>query len=393
MHIRTLSLALLLILGSAPATTHAAFLHSGRTVVISEPSTENVYIAASDVTVAAPLSADLVAAGGTLGIASTVGGDALLAGGSVELRKPVAGDVRAAAGEFLVDSDIGGDLMVAAGRITASSTAKTMHLAGGTIRIAGSGGTVEAYGADIYLSGTIRGDVKVTASDKLFIAESTRIEGTLSYDAPQEVVVPATATITGGVTYMGSSTFLPTNEEAKRFAIAGAGVLLVVRIIAIVIAAGLVVGLFPLLANMVVERSMLHSPRRSVLYALLGFATIVVTPVLILFLLISFVGIALGVLLSALYVFLLLLAYLYAGLIAGAALYRAVFKKEYITWRTAVLGTFALYAVSAVPVFGFLVVCVLTCAALGALIAITYQAAFGRTDTEESVVVEEEAAI
>ena len=201
--------------------------------------------------------------------------------------------------------------------------------------------------------------------------------------------MPATATIAGGVTYTGSSTFLPTNEEAKRFAIAGAGVLLVVRIIAIVIAAGLVVGLFPVLASMVVERSMLHSPRRSVLYALLGFATIVVTPVLVLFLLVSFVGIALGILLSALYVFLLLLAYLYAGLIAGAALYRAIFKREYVTWRTAVLGTFALYAVSAVPVLGFLVVCVLTCAALGALIGITYQAAFGRTDSEESVVIEE----
>lgn len=386
----TLSIALLVVCVFLPATSaHAAVLHSGRTVVVSEPSLENVYLTASDVTIAAPLAQDLVAAGGTLGIASTVGGDALLAGGSIAVRKPVTGDVRAVAGDFLVDSDIGGDLMVAAGRITASSSAKDMHLAGGEIRVAGSGGNVQAYGADIYLSGSIKGDVKVIASDKIFIAEGTHIEGTLSYDAPQEVSVPATATITGGVTYTGSSAFLPTNEEAKRFAIAGAGVLLVVRIIAIVIAAGLVVGLFPFLASMVVERSMLHSPRRSVLYALLGFATIVVTPVLVLFLLISFVGIALGVLLSALYVFLLLLAYLYAGLIAGAALYRAVFKKEHITWRTAVLGTLALYAVSAVPVFGLLIVCVLTCAALGALIAITYQAAFGRTDTEESVVEEE----
>lgn len=369
----------IIILGTLPLSASAATLTSARTVVVSEPVSENLYVAGSDVTLAAPLGGDLVASGATLSVSSSVAGDALLGGGTINVRKAVAGDVRAVGGELFVDGAIGGDLMAVAGTITASTTATDMHLLGATVRVSGSGGNVMVYGADVYLSGLLQGDVTVTASDKVFIAEGTQITGALKYDAPQQVVVPTSAVIAGGVTYTGSSAFLPTNEEAKRFAIAGAGVLLIVRILAIVIAAGVVVGLFPQLASMVVERTLRRTPRKSALFALLGFATVVATPVLIVFLLISFVGFALAILLAALYVLLLMLAYIYAGLIAGAALSRALFKKDRITWRTAVLGTVALYIVSSVPVLGPLVVCVLTSAALGALIAIAYRAGFSRT--------------
>lgn len=387
--IALLSLAVVLLL---PSPVSAATVQSARTIVVSEPVTDNLYLAGSDLTIAAPITGDLVASGGTLSVSAPVSGDALLAGGTVQVRKPVAGDVRAVGGELTFDSTVGGDLMIAGGTVSASTTALDTHIAGGTVRVSGSGGDVMVVGADVYLSGTIRGDVKVTASDKIFIAEGTAITGALKYDAPQQVAVPATATIAGGVTYTGSSSFLPTNEEAKQFAIAGAGVLLVVRIIAIVIAAGVVVGLFPRLAEMVVERTMLHSPRKSVLFTLLGFAALVVTPVLILFLLISFVGFALALLLAALYVLFLVLAYLYAGLIAGAALSRALFKKDRISWRTAVLGTVALYIVSSVPLLGALVVSLLTSLALGALIVIAYRAAFSSAahatvETEEEDVL------
>ncbi len=385
----TLTIAAVAVAVVLPFSVSAATLQSARTIVVSEPVSQNLYLAGSDLTIAAPLAGDLIATGGNLSVSASVAGDALLAGGTVLVRKPVAGDVRVVGGEVTVDSSVGGDLMIAGGTVSASTTALDTHIAGGTVRVSGSGGNVMVIGADVYLSGTICGDALVTASDKIFIAEGTVITGALKYDAPQQVSVPATATIGGGVTYTGSSAFLPTNEEAKQFALAGAGVLLIVRIIAIVIAAGVVVGLFPRLATMVVERTILRTPRKSVLFALLGFATMVVTPVLILFLLISFVGFALALLLAALYVLLLVLAYLYAGLIAGAALARALFKKERISWRTAVLGTVALYIVSSVPVLGFLVVCVLTSMALGALIVIAYRAAFSRP-TDSLLEVEED---
>ncbi len=381
---RSLLAAVLSLTLLAPVSVYAAELHSMRSLVVSEPISENAYLAGSDVSVAAPLAADLVAAGGTLTVLAPVGGDALLAGARVDVRKPVAGDVRVAGADILVDSTVGGDLMAVGASITASTSAKDMHLAGATVRIAGSGGKVKAYGADIYLSGVIPGDVEVFASDKLFIADGTKILGSLRYDAPQQVVVPPTATIAQGVTYTGSSSFLPTNEEAKRFAIAGAGVFIIVRILTIVLATGLVAGLFPGVARDATHRVTRTSVRRTVLYALLGFAVLVATPVLIVLLLASFVGAMLALMLAALYALLCMLAYVYAGIVAGATLAHALFKKEYITWRTAVLGALTLYVVGVVPVLGFLVVAFLTTASAGALVAIAYRAAFMRGREEFS---------
>lgn len=387
----TLTLVLVLtLLVSCAQTVSAATLLNARSLVVSEPQTENQYLTGSDVSIAAPLDADLFALGGTLTTSAPIGGDVLLAGGRVDVRKSVNGDVRAVAGELLVDGDVGGDLVAAAGILTASTTAKEMHLAGGTVRVAGAGGDVTAYGADIYLSGTILGNVTVFASDKLFIADGTRIQGALKYDAPQQVLVPESATVAGGVIYTGSSSFLPTNEEAKRFAIAGAGVLMLVRIVSVVIAAGLVAGLFPRVTSMVADRVLGQVPRRSILFALLGFGVIVATPVLIIFLLVSFVGFVVALLLAALYVLMLLLAYLYAGIMAGSALSRALMKRDHITWRTAVLGTLALYLVALVPVLGPLVVAFLVSASLGALIAATYHAAFGVAKEEDIEVLAEE---
>ncbi len=391
MHLRTLTLGILVALVAlAPSGAEAATLLGSRTLVVSEPTAENLYLLGTDVTVAASLQGDLLGVGGMVSILAPVQGDVLIVGGTVTVRKPVQSDVRIVGGEVVLDGDVGGDLMIAGGNVTASSSAKDTHIVGGNVRISGSGGRVTIYGADVYLSGTLRGDVTVVASDKIFVLEGTRIEGTLKYDAPQEVAVPANVVVTNGVVYTGSSAFLPTNEEAKRFAVVGSGVLFVTRIIAVVIAAGLLVGLFPVLAQMVVSRTLLYTPRRFVLLSLLGFATVIATPVLILFLLVSFVGILLAILVAGLYVILLLLAYLYAGLISGAALSRALFKKDSITWRVAVLGTLALYLVGSVPVIGGLVVAVITSSALGALIVIAYRQSFGASREDSSNVFDED---
>lgn len=388
---RTLTVILPLVLALlTPAYAQAAAVTSARTIVVSEPVAGNVYYAGSDITLAAPVAGDVFAAGATIITSAEVTGDALFTGGHIDVRKPVTGDVRLIGGELLIDAPVTGDVLALGGTVTASTTATDTHVVGGVVRVQGSGGDVTVYGADVYLSGSITGDVVVVASDKLTIAEGTTIEGTLRYDAPQQVAVPATAVISGGVTYTGSSAFLPTNEEAKRFAVAGASVLLITRVIAVAIAAGVVVGLFPVLAHMVVERTIRRTPRRFVLLALLGFAAIVAAPLLILFLLVSFVGIALAVLLAALYVLLLLLAYLYAGLISGAAISQALFKKETSSWRAAVLGTLVLYVVGLVPVLGFLVTCIITSAGLGALMAIVYRKSFTSAEEDTAFLESEE---
>ncbi|MGE5541159.1 MAG: hypothetical protein ACM3TU_02650 [Bacillota bacterium] len=378
---RYLAIATLLLL--APSFAYASTFTSSRTVVLSDETT-NAYLTGTDITVVAPLAGDLLAAGGTVTANSPIAGDAMLAGGTIDIEKPVAGDVRAGGGTVTVNAPVGGDLVAGGGTVTVSGTAKEMRIAGGTVRITnGATGPVIIYGADISLAGDFAGDVTIEASDRITIAEGTHIHGALRYNAPQEITLPVGAVADGGVSYIGSSSFLPTSQEAQTFAVAGATIFFVVHLLAVLILAGLLAGLFPVFTERVAERTLAdHSPGRFVLLALLGFGILVAAPVLILFLLFSFVGIGVALVLAALYALFIMLAYIYAGILAGAALARGLMKRHIITWKEAVLGMLVLYLIGVIPVIGMLVKFVLMLAAGGAIVSIAYVFAFRRTSAE-----------
>ncbi|HEY0979654.1 MAG TPA: hypothetical protein VGE23_02350 [Candidatus Paceibacterota bacterium] len=359
-----------------PLSVSAATYTQARTLVLSEPPEGNAYLAGTDVTVVTPLPADVLGAGGTLRIAAPVAGDVVLAGATVSVEQAVQGDVRVAGGQVSVTGAVAGDLALAGGTIVASTTASDIRAIGGTVSITGSSGRTVVYGSDVRLAGTFASDVEIVATDRLTLAEGTVILGNLRYDAPQQAGIPASAQIEGEVTYTGASSYLPTAEEAQTFAIAGAGVFLIVRMLAVLIGAALLAGLFPVFSQKVADRVLAHSPGRFALLALLGFAIVFATPMLILLLLVSFVGTAVAIVLLLGYLLLLMLGYLYAGVIAGAALGRGLLKRPQVSWRIALLGMLALYLVGLVPVLGDLITFVLFLAATGALTAIAYRFSF-----------------
>ena len=377
--------AMLLAAAALPAPLSAATFASERTLVVSESVPDNAYLAGTDITIAAPLPADVAAAGGAITLRGPVAGDALLAGGTVSVDGEIAGDLRAFGGQISVSAPVAGDLALAGGSVVASTTAADTRIIAGTVRLNGSGGSAVVYGADVHLSGVFMGDVEVIASDRLTLAEGTVIRGSLEYDAPQQAEIPSTASIEGGVVYTGASSYLPTVEQAKTFALAGASVFFVVRIFAVLIAAALLAGLFPAFSQAVADRALSRTPGRFALLALLGFAVVFAAPVLIFILLVSFVGMAAAFLILAAYALLLMLGYLYAGVLAGAALSRGILKRSMVTWKLALLGMLVLYLIGVIPVIGGAVTFVLFLAATGSIVAIAHRSAFGRmTDVDDA---------
>jgi hypothetical protein len=379
---RYLALAVLLLL--TPLAASASTLQTARTIVLSEASTTNAYLAGTDVTVVAPLAGDLLAAGGTITANAPIAGDVILAGGTVNIQKAVAGDVRIMGGQVTVNAPVAGDLIIAGGTVVASTSARDTRIAGGEVKLlGGANGPVVLYGSDITLAGNFQGDVTIEASNSVTISDGTHIHGALRYNAPQQIVTPASAVIDGGATYIGSSSFLPTSQEAHTFAIAGATILFLVHLLAVLILAGLLAGLFPHFTERIAERTLVdHSPGKFVLLALLGFGILVATPVLIFILVVSFVGIGVALMLAALYALFIMLAYVYAGIIAGAALSRALLKRYVITWKEAVLGMLVLYLIGTIPVIGLLVKFILMMAAGGAIASLAFAFAFHRTQDE-----------
>lgn len=366
-----------------PALSHAATLRADASITVDAPSAGNAYLAASDLRILADIAGDLVAAAGNIDSIAKIGGDALLAAGTLTLSGPVEGDARLAGGRVTLSSDVSGELAALAGNLVISGKAGEIRAAGGNVEIrAGANGPVTVYAGTVTLAGEFAGDVTVVASDRVMVAEGTVIQGALEYNAPQEASLPATATVVGGVRYVGSASFLPTEEEAKTFALAGLGIFFLVRMVAAMLAAGLVAGLFPEFSRRVAHEALGRSLKRFIILALLGFATVVAVPVLVLLLLASFVGIAIAALLGALYVLMLMLAYLYAALLAGSLFSHAFLKRPGISWRSAAFGMLVLYVLGLIPVFGFAVSSVLAAAALGAIIATAYRFAFGRAGIE-----------
>lgn len=376
---RLLALAVLFLL---PLSAFAATLRADNALVISELPLGNAYLAGSELRVLVPVLGDLVAAAGAMQVSEAIEGDALLAAGTLELAAPIGGDLRVAGGRIYVGKDVAGELAALGGRLTVAGKAAEIRAAGGAIELlGGSSGPVTAYGNSVALSGVFEGDVRVTASDQVTIAEGTVIRGSLEYNAPQEAFLPESAVVEGGVRYVGSASFLPTKEEAETFALAGIGIFFLVRLVAAMLAAGLAVGLFPEFARRVTEAATSRSPKRFAMLTLLGFATVVATPVLIILLLASFVGVGIAALISAFYVLLLMLAYLYAAVLVGSLFARFVLKRPGVSWRSAAFGMLVLYLIGLIPA-GFVVSLIFAAAALGAIVATFYKFAFGRAGME-----------
>lgn len=367
----------------APGITHAATVQEAREITVSSSTPDNAYYAAGNLQVNAPLPADLCALGGTITVNNTVGGDVLLAGGTIDLLKSVTGDARVAGGRINVDQNVGGDLMAAGGLVTVSGTPKDAYIVGGTVQMnGGSQGPVTIYGADVAISGTFNGPVEVVAADSISVAPGTVIHGAFKYNAPEQANIPDSAIIDGGVNYVGAAHYLPTVQQARQFAVAGLWVFIFVRITALLVVTGLIVGLFPTLTDRVIQSTLTRTPERFILLALLGLAAFFVVPMLLLLLLISFVGIGIAIVIAAAYFLYFLLAYIYAAALAGAALVWAFKKQTAITWRGALLGVLVLYVIGLIPVIGFLVRAVFSAAAGGALLLLFYRFAFPHASSE-----------
>lgn len=355
-----------------PATFTAA-----RSLVAASSSPGNVYLAGVSVVNTASVTGDLSAIGGSIITAAPVSGDELLLAGSVNSRAPVTGDVRVLGGGVAIEGPITGDLFALGLSVHNSgrTSGSTFIIAADTILLGGAAGPVTVYGNNVLLGGDFAGDVTVVATGHLSLAAETTIRGTLSYEAPDEAFIPASATILGGIEYTNAS-YLPDAGTSRILAFLSIGFFVFAHILGALILAGLLTGLFPRLAEAIVERAYTGRPRNILLTMLLGFAIVVATPVLIALLALTFVGFGLSLLLCVLYAALVILAFLYAGILVGGMFVRRFTKREAALWHDGMLGMLALLLAAFVPYIGLLAVLVFSLFSAGALLQIFFHFAF-----------------
>ena len=124
--VRRIALILSFLLAASSAAADDAAMSTvriGGDVEVSEPTDGPLNAVGGHVTIAAPVKGSLRAAGGEVEVNAPVGGDAFLAGGNVVVKGPVSGNLHVGGGQVTIDGSIGGDAFIGGGSLTLGPSA------------------------------------------------------------------------------------------------------------------------------------------------------------------------------------------------------------------------------------------------------------------------------
>ena len=267
-------------------------------------------------------------------------------GGNVEIVEAVDGDAQGAAGSIRIDAPVAGDARLAGGRIelgTGAAIAGDASIAGGSVIVRGAiQGDLKAAGGHVTIDGPIAGNASIAAGS-LRLGPNARIGGKLRYRGGS-LEKDSAAAVTGGIQHRASRerSHAPFGDSAGPW-LWTAGLM----VLAAILAAAL-----PGPSSRMIE----ELREKPWMAPLLGFIVLTTVPIAAVIVMITIIGIPIGLLVLLAYLALLLVGYVTAAVVIGGLLLGR-FKAEAVglaAWRAgaAVLAVLALTLLSRVPFLG-----------------------------------------
>lgn len=163
-------------------------------IVVDTPTNDDFYVAGGRVEINADVNGDLFIAGGDVTVNGNVTGDLMVAGGKVTIKGNVSDDLRMFGGQIAIYGSIGDDVLVGGGQLDVAKTAViggSLVLGSGYLTIDGEvKGDVRGGVGMLILNGKIDGSLIVTIEEKLDISEKALINGDVKYSALMDMNVP-----------------------------------------------------------------------------------------------------------------------------------------------------------------------------------------------------------
>jgi cytoskeletal protein CcmA (bactofilin family) len=359
------------------ATTGAAF-GDGKAadhITINNTIEQDLYTAAETIEVNATIDGDLVSASQTLTVSSSINGDVIAIGESLNFNAAVLDDLRTAGLLVMITDQVKGHVLAAGETVHLSESAQVTDwawLAGREVKVLGSvGDDVRIVGQNVTIAGDIDGDVTVYAED-VTITSSVNINGDLIVHATNEPEIGGDAIVSGEFRYEKTEQIdmdFGSNIKGSLFASALSLTTLLV-----------VFFLFPQTFK-TSAAEIRNVPLKSLG---LGFAALILVPILAVLLMVTGIGFALGGLLILAYVLLLVLASVtgYAFL-AGTGInwLKRESPNTAALWLVAIIVAFvAMLVIQLVPLLGGLAAFVLLLVGLGGFVSSSWQRYRGITD-------------
>ncbi|MBI3805280.1 MAG: polymer-forming cytoskeletal protein [Nitrospirae bacterium] len=293
---------------------------------------------------------DLYAAGREIRVAGTVDGDLLAAGGKIDLAGRVGQDARLMGGEVRVRGEVGKNLTLAGGQIDLTEAA-VVH------------GNVTSAAGNVTVSGKIDRNLKAMAGD-VRLTPTAVVVGDMTYRSRDPAKIEPGAKIEGMVMQRTPSPM--SDFSPGRIVGMMAGLFFFFKIISLVstlIMGLLLIFLLPGFSRAVVSTLKEH-PMASLGWGLIW---LIVTPVVLLTLLVTVVGIPLALILFPLYLISLYLARIVILLWAGTALLERMGKRGDPGWGL-LIGLFVYAFVTLIPGPGGLITFFVILFGLGAVL-------------------------
>lgn len=336
-----------------PLAAHAGSnIRSGTTASVGKDEVidATVYLAGSTVTVAGDVQGDLYCAGQTVNITGTVEGDVICAGQSVTVSGKVLGNVRVAGQTVTITSPIARSLTAFGQTVTvdngsvvnadATVFGNVVQLNGRVNRDATVGGQA------VTIDGTI-GRNTTAVDTELTLTRSARLGGTLEYTSRNEVKRDGGAVVGGKVQRHEPQT----HDQRVRNGF-------VDRFWGIMywFAAFLVFGLAVLaFAPRTYKKTSTLMMKQGGWALLAGVVTLVMAPIVSIMLIVTLIGLPVGVALFMLWIIALVAAYVYSSYTVGQwVAAQASWNLKWPVFSSLVLGLVILALIMMVPIVGSL---------------------------------------
>ncbi len=321
------------------------------------------FAAGGEVIIEGTVNGDVYAAGALVEVSGTINGDLLAAGGQVTVTGNVNEDIRVGGGTVRVEGNVGGSCTAAGGTVVLGKSARIQDnflAAGGNVRLSGDVAREAMITAgEMSLSGSVGRNLKFSG-EQLSLYEGANVGGDLQVSvADSEKVSIVPGTVKGTVTMdirRAEPSFAPSMGAVRVWG-------KTVYILMLLVTAFAAVLLFP--RQVRTAGSLLSdSLGKTALWGIIG---LVVIPVAAFILLITLIGIPLGIFLMALYLWFLFLSQLSLPVLFGELIGGDPKARGWKLFWPIGVGVVIVQLVTAVPYLGFLVVLAGVILGLGAL--------------------------
>lgn len=356
-----------LLLPSAMAAEFIVADEDSGNVTLSQGDTHhNAYVAGGSVFVNSAVTGDLYAAGGTITVENSIEQDAVIVGGTVILNGPVGGDVRLAGGTVTLNGSIAGDVILAGGTVHITEKGiigGDLIMGGGQLIIDGAvAGRTLINGDAVVINSKMTGPLRVTATESLVFGPKADIAQKVNYKGVKE------ATLSEGAK-VSDIEFTSIKGHSNKAAAVLAAIFtvgFVVKLLAAIIAGLLLMRLFPRAVRASVGK-ISNNPWSNLGVGLLA---LIVGPVAAIFLLLTFVGLYVAVLIFLGWLLVLVLASIASSIFVGSWIVQKLTKKTEAVydWQALVIGVVALAIIKFIPIIGWLFVFVVLLTAFGAML-------------------------